>query len=192
MGSTSQYIHTRTGVVDIDGLGSIADDGIVLIYLDIPPDTKVTVNGDGPNALYYSGKVHDSLKLHDGATIGQPVRSPVDVLNTARQLQTGPPPSVVYGAPGRFTANVPALRENAITLTKPRATVDGVVTARLTFTPQGTVSKVDFPTGGDPRLQRAITQAVASWRFKPWPQGEVTAVVDIQFKGGTVHGPLWD
>jgi hypothetical protein len=58
-------IHARYGgVVDLDGLASIAQDGSLLIHLILPPGTHVIVNGDGPRPIYSGHATDDGLLLH--------------------------------------------------------------------------------------------------------------------------------
>jgi hypothetical protein len=190
------HIHTRPGVLDLDGLGGLQPSQTLMIFLDVSPDTNVVVNGDGPTPIY-SGKVHDSLQLKDGVVLNAPVISAVTLMQTVLLGHTASPAQAsVTQAGSKYLANIEALKEHIQSLTRPPVVPNAVgqILARLTITAQGTVSKVDFPTNSSSvqDLNKVMVQVASTWTFLPFSQGEVTALVPVHFVNGVAHSPLWE
>jgi hypothetical protein len=184
-------IHARPGVVDFDGLGAIAQDAALMIFLDVPPDTNVIVNRDGPRPIY-SGKVHDSLQLKRGTVLNAPLHSPADLMQTLLVGRAAVPEAPqVLAVGGKHMANMAALKQHVKTMSRPQASVDGSLAARVTITAQGTVGNITF-VNGSPALQSAFSAAAQSWTFTPFEEGEVTGLVLVEFRNGTAHSPLWE
>ena len=185
------HIHMRPGVVDLDGLGALAQDAALMIFLDVPPDTNVIVNRDGARPIY-SGKVHDSLQLKQGTALNAPVHSPADLMQTLLVGHAAVPEAPqVLAVGGKHIANMAALKQHVKTRSRPQASVDGSLAACVTITAQGTVGNITF-VNGSPALQSAFSAAAQSWTFTPFEEGEVKGLVFVEFRNGTAHSPLWD
>jgi len=183
------HLRIRPGAIDLDGPGTLK--GALLVYLNVPVDTQVTVD-DGGSTPIYTGPVHDSLQLHQGVLVGQRIARPQGVMNTILAVPYSDSTAFVQPAGTTNVGNMKALREHALTMAMPTATAtDDWVTGHVTITPAGALGKIVF-VSGPADLQAAVSQAARNWTFTPFREGEVVVAITILFKNGKVHSALWD
>lgn len=180
---------TGNGTVMVNGLASLAKGHTLMIYLEVPQGTALSVKGDG--GMLFTTNAADAI-VRNGAVTANRVDGPQTVLQHLQGQQNVPAIPDMMVSPkgdGKYIAspkNVLAHVQNPATVTG--ATVDGNVRVMLEIDPTGHVTHVQTAQSGPAPLEALVAQAARQWTFNPFMEGgtarTVIGSVLIVFRNG--------